>query len=395
MKNEVTLAPLPSISDIFSALFRPKLAEVQLAESWCRDDENGVWLSQSAWSIFVIAKCRMAMFGNNQRQITVWIPEYFCNISLVYLRELGVKIVFYPIDQEMLPDVEWCYQESIKSKSDIFVHVHYFGKVVPVENTFKFCKEMGAWLIEDCAHVLRPIPGIGEYGDFVLYSPHKTLAIPDGAVLIARKSGPSLIFESIDVINQLLEIKALIKHTGSTFFPSLVWLCKRFLQRIGLRGRIGISGFWPDMPCELSSFASPNMSTFAKKLLSTQVQSLDEIGMLREQNLKIWEKCSVNRCNLYHKLKILTFDTPPYLAAVSFDNKDDAERYFNLLQSDGFLVQTWPDLPPEVLNNPVQYSTSIFLRQSRFFFPVHQTISIDETKNLSKRATQLFLENGE
>ena len=391
----MTLAPLPSISDIFSAVFRPELPDVQLSERWCRDDENGVWLSQSAWSLFVIAKCRMAMFGNNQRQITVWIPEYFCNISLAYLRELGVKIVFYPIDKEMLPAVEWCYQESLKNKPDIFVHVHYFGKVIPVDNTFKFCKERGAWLIEGCAHVLRPLPGIGEYGDFVLYSPHKILAIPDGAVLIARKSGPSLIVESIDVINQLLENKAFIKHTDSTLTPSLVWLCKRFLQRIGLRGRVGITGFWPDVPCELSSFISPNMSTLAKKLLSTQVQNLDEIAMLREQNLKIWEKCLVNGRNLSHKHKILTFATPPYLAPVSFDNTEDAERYFNLLQSDGFLVQTWPDLPPEVLDNPVQYSTSIFLRRSRLFFPVHQTISIDETKNLSKRATQLFLENGE
>jgi hypothetical protein len=48
-----------------------------------------------------------------------------------------------------------------------------------------------AWLIEDAVHALRPVRGIGASGDFVLYSPHKHLPIPDGAVLVVRGDGPA------------------------------------------------------------------------------------------------------------------------------------------------------------------------------------------------------------
>ena len=39
-------------------------------------------------------------------------------------------------------------------------------------------------------HVRRPISGVGKYGDFIIYNPHKLLPVPDGAVLIIRPGVP-------------------------------------------------------------------------------------------------------------------------------------------------------------------------------------------------------------
>ena len=38
---------------------------------------------------------------------------------------------------------------------------------------------------------MRPVSGVGKYGDFIMYSPHNT-AVPDGAVLVIRSGGPGL-----------------------------------------------------------------------------------------------------------------------------------------------------------------------------------------------------------
>jgi dTDP-4-amino-4,6-dideoxygalactose transaminase len=57
-------------------------------------------------------------------------------------------------------------------------------------------KEYGAWFVEDCAHCLKAVSGVGEFGDFVLYSPHKLLAIPDGGLLVVRKEGAGRVLDN-------------------------------------------------------------------------------------------------------------------------------------------------------------------------------------------------------
>ena len=58
-------------------------------------------------------------------------------------------------------------------------------------HTYKdFCAKQHSWLLEDSANVLRPISGVGKYGDFIIDSPYKLLPVPDGAALIIRLGGP-------------------------------------------------------------------------------------------------------------------------------------------------------------------------------------------------------------
>jgi len=77
----------------------------------------------------------------------------------------GVKCKFdiYPINQNLEPDYDACRALS-KVHPDIFVLVHYFGKPTFAAPTKDFCTKHNAWLLEDAAHVLRPITGVGKYG---------------------------------------------------------------------------------------------------------------------------------------------------------------------------------------------------------------------------------------
>ena len=49
-------------------------------------------------------------------------PEYFCNSALFELRQTGVNIFFYPIKEDMTPDLD-SYIGDVDSEVDIFLLV--------------------------------------------------------------------------------------------------------------------------------------------------------------------------------------------------------------------------------------------------------------------------------
>ena len=112
--------------------------------------------------------------------------DYFCNQSLVPLRKVGVDLQFYPVGQDMLPDWKKCRNLAKNSSPDLFLFVHYFGQLSDCHGVRSFCNERKALIIEDCAHVMVPWGKCGGVGDFVIYSPHKWFATPDGAILVIR-----------------------------------------------------------------------------------------------------------------------------------------------------------------------------------------------------------------
>ena len=238
----MTLAPLPSWPDLLRATVRltPRAEQLeQMAKPWNLPGETVGWLSRSAWSLALIAIWRQRQTKSSP--LVAWIPDFFCNSSLAPLRAMGAALRFYPLDADMKPDFDMCRSLAASESPDLFVLVHYWGRPYADEVARDFCAAQGAWFIEDAAHVLCPTGDIGSWGDFVLYSPHKHLPIPDGAVLVARRSGPSRI--SADVMAdfgppcdwpQQLEgsgaqgespVRRKIDRSGK-------WLAKRFLQKV-------------------------------------------------------------------------------------------------------------------------------------------------------------------
>lgn len=189
-----TLAPLPSWSNLLRAAVRraPSVAQLeQMAEPWNVRGDTAGWLSRSAWSLALIAIWRQRQ--TKRSTLVAWIPDFFCNTSLAPLRATGARLRFYPLDAGMQPDFDACRSLAATESPDLFVLVHYFGRPNAGTAAREFCAASGTWLVEDAAHVLGPTGSIGGWGDFVLYSPHKHLPIPDGAVLVARPSGPGRI----------------------------------------------------------------------------------------------------------------------------------------------------------------------------------------------------------
>lgn len=372
----LTQVPLPDWDDLLNAVFNPSFSNEELAKPWCRTGDEGLWFSRSSWSLAALAQWRQRV--SSKQTVTVWLPDYFCNVSLVPLRAMGMDLLFYPITAQMSPDWTVCKALAPTQPPDIFVLVHYFGQPSPTEDAVAFCQDSGAWLIEDAAHVLQPIAGVGEAGDCVLYSPHKHLPIPDGAVLVVRKKGPACPGPVSHYMRELSMVHSKLNRSGGrSDHTTWFWLVKRLLQRLGIRSRKKVPAFRDGASADTAIMSHPAMSGMAKRLLSRLVTSLDGIAYIRRRNAQVWrERIPAIVSKACQVVPVLS-ETTPYLSIFAGNTPSEVEQTFLLLQKAGLPVTTWPDLPPEVSENRMNHAVAVALRESRFFLPVHQSLAFN------------------
>lgn len=365
-------APLPQWRDLFAAMFGTTSDE-ELAAPWLRPEESAFWFSQSAWSLAAITKWRLRL---TERQIAhVWLPDYFCNATLAPLRDMGADLVFYPVTEQMMPDIHACHRLAEQQPIDLFVLVHYFGQATPAEPFAAFSEQHRAWLIEDAAHVLRPVPGVGEFGDCVLYSPHKHLPIPDGAVMVVRPNGPAQLAKIETAMRVLGEIRAnMYSLPGKSSRPATLWLLKRLAQCFGVRGRSSPPAFKVEVESGEIVSCHPEMSALAKRLLTPLRMRLQAVAALREQNAQTWASV-LSWVDAEGHLTRCPTTTTPYLAGFSVGRADRTEALFGRLLQAGLPVTTWPDLPPEVMQDRAAHPVAVSLRHTFLYMPVHQSLT--------------------
>ncbi len=388
----LTHATLPSWRGLLRALVRRPLSDADLAAPWRRDGELTGWLSRSAWSLALIALWRQNDVSSSKP--TVWIPDFFCNEPLGALRQTGVKLTFYPVTEQLEPDMAACRELANTDPPDLFVLVHYFGQPAPGGTVREFCSRHDAWLIEDAAHVLRPADGIGKFGDFVIYSPHKHLPIPDGAVVVVRKNGPGRLgpdrLESFGPPTTWpQQLRDLQKRMG---LPSIraragtaIWLGKRVLQKVGVRSwRRPATRFVESVhfgSAGTARLAGPSQSGLSRRLLAGEDSSnLELVARLRQRHQLLWDAL-LPRDDASFRDVAPAAERPvgrnwtPYLAAYRVDHPV-AEATYDLWQRQGLPVSTWPDLSPEVTADQERYANAWNLRHSRLYLPVHQNLSV-------------------
>jgi dTDP-4-amino-4,6-dideoxygalactose transaminase len=111
----------------------------------------------------------------------VWVPSYLCH-SMTEAVPKKVAVEFYPINEKLqVKNLEWV--KEVKAR-EIVVFIDYFGFDLH-HKAMQAVNERKAWILQDAAQALlskfeRP------YADYVLYSPRKTIGVPDGGILQSR-----------------------------------------------------------------------------------------------------------------------------------------------------------------------------------------------------------------
>lgn len=356
----ITTAPLPAPLALLGAAFGAPPGDDAVCASWRRPGDRAMLLSRSAWSLALLAA---AAGSRRQRRPRVMVPDWFCAQSLGPLRRAGADIVFAPVGEDMIP--RWT------GEADLVVAVHSFGRAADMAAARAFADAAGAWLVEDAAHALGPAPGIGETGDAVLYSPHKTLALPAGAVLVMRGDAVGLP-EFAPLPPAASPLAWLVRRLVQSFCPDV-------LRPLMTQG--GLPRFEDDPP-PAAPEPETAVSALARRLMARADLAAEaaarraNAGLLRRAlaDMPGWEP-------------LFPDDGPaPYRFALRCRNAEVAAERYARIRAACLPVESWPDLDPAVMASPGGHPGAHGLRRTILLLPVHGALDGRRYARLLRKA---------
>lgn len=363
---------------LFPFLLFSKSKKQGFLDSWCRKNESAFFCARS--SLALAAVIRWRQFHSNKKHLVVWLPDYYCESTVKELNIENIELFFYPIDLNF--HINSAINRNDFPYPDVFVFVHYFGNIVDSKKVVEFCKATGACLVEDAVHFMCPVPNVGEIGDFVLYSPHKHLPIPDGAICVMKNSVFTLEgnhFNCKKIQSGCSGFDAFTSH----FF----WVVKKIVQLFGFRKKLKNAGFKATESDDKLKYFSKFGSWISICYLNKYRETMYDFVKKRIENVEKWKKY----LSLPSHAAFVNDGLYPYWLAVAFQTTQQAEIFYKKMIKSGCPVCTWPDLPNSVLreNSPI-HEQAIYLRNTRVYLPVHQTILFSEIKSISKKMNAEF-----
>ena len=301
-----------------------------------------------------------------QRKIVIYIPGYFCGQSLNPLRMVNADICFYSLTQDLQPNYEHIANLMRLQKPDVFVYVHYFGRIVGQSRIKDFANQNEILLIEDCAHIISPTLWPDWVGDYLIFSPHKIFPLPKLSIVFSRlkNSEPNKI---------------------TTNFP-YGWFARQIVRRVFPR-RLSCdwSIVWSGDACVLET-RSPH-----KIVIRAAMKYLNDYA-------EILRRRSENSISLKHKLSCISGWRPlfelssdtTYIFTMICDTRDIARRRSKLFNRNTQLVAQWPDLPVEIRALPLSEKCIEVVERCLHFFIHHQLsqeVWLDEIDDAISRET--------
>mgnify|MGYP001344065426 CR=1 FL=1 len=326
------------------------------------------YLSRSSWSIFFI--CLLRLKKSTKKKINIFLPEYFCKDPIPLLKMGNINIVYYEIDDEFYPDLQNIKKISEKVTPDIFLTVHYFGKPIVSNDLKMFCIKNNCWYIEDATHCIKRDKNIGDQGDFVLFSPYKHLALPNGAISIVRSAGPSKLnledFSNINInrffkteIQKFESNKDLI--TNDTFF-SLKWIFKKsivsLINKTSLLKRFYTRNYKEGLKLNDPEVKYHYKISYLSKFLLVRYD-LNKISYIICRNQNFFKDALSDKIKIHEAYKFIPSysSLPLYMLPIKLNSINEAIDLINK----GIPIVKWPLFPKESLKSSKKFKNIYFI----------------------------------
>jgi selenocysteine lyase/cysteine desulfurase len=309
------------------------------------------WTTGGAESLSIIAEL---ISSSRDRVINIYLPAYFCGQSLRFLRSPNIKLCFYELDKGLLPDYSSIISACDINPVDVFVHVHYFGKVAGQESSRDLADKLGAVLIEDCAHVISPFALKVWKGDYLIFSPHKHFPLPKVSFVVSRDG------------HKMIESR---KKDGFPF----VWFLKQPFKKILFRKSFTK---WGLVWTEITENTNPmDINLLVKRTTMSYLWDFENFNFRRKKNTeKLIEKLS--EIEGWKPLMDDDHVIAPYILGMICDSEEIAKKRFYALNENFQIVMQWPDLPFEIKDTNLQHQASMLVGRTLFFF-THHKIELD------------------
>ena len=278
---------------------------------------NKFWSNSSAESFAIIFNSFKKVKKN------IYIPKYFCGQSLGYLRGVNANIIFYDIDDDFNIDFDKIKFTGKLSKSDIFVIVHYFGKISDYSKLLQLKEKINFTIIEDCVHINKPYNSMNWIGDFLLFSPHKHFPVPTIGLILSKT-------------------KITFNYANSRNI-NINWLLKGLLKKIfSLKSTTNWGIKWSKKINTINSRGPNNL----------HVKISENFTSSNEKIYNVIKKNYIDAKNILKKYphwSILKYNNEqPYGIIVKCKSSEIAKSQYYKFNEKYNLVMQWPDLPIEI-----------------------------------------------
>jgi hypothetical protein len=265
---------------------------------------------------------------------TILIPEYICEAFIQPINDLGIKIKYFQLDNELNP-IWKNIIDLTDSNVKCIVMLNYFGIK---QNSFdfkKYCKSYNIYLIEDNAHTYfcNTLNGdIGNIGDISIFSPRKLLGLKYGGVLKINNKNKSKL-EILDVSNSNVKRKNLL-------IQSLKEKVKFFIKR-------------------RPKYENPN--EFEEDYIKHLKLNQSGIKLINQVDWTTFKDSRINKYNLWSDFvsknnlipffKDYSLDTIPLFFVARCKDENELIRWLKWGWKNEIKLTTWPTLPSDLRNN--------------------------------------------
>jgi perosamine synthetase len=302
----------------------------------------------------------------------VLVPSYHCPTMIAPVVRIGARPVFYPIDSNGDPDLDFARSAMSNGAKAILV-VHYFGLPRPMREMRKLCDERGVRLIEDCAHTFfGPRDGdlVGTLGDVAIASLPKFFPVIEGGLLIGppeilanvRLTPPPFV-NSVRGVLDVVELGARHGRFGALNLPATgVIKLKEFVRRSAAI-RIEIAEE-PSASADQVSWLDDSRCAFRASKPTrwlTERTGRERLARHRRRNYALLSKLLAASSGARPLRPTLPDGVVPYVFPLEVDEPD---RAYRAIRRQGVPVfrwdQLWPGVPANSSDVGLQWSRSVF-----------------------------------
>lgn len=135
--------------------------------------------------LFLSARCGIKFLIDTLRPAQVWMPSYLCCSMIDAVDPQVTELRFFEVGYDLeVTSLDWL---DVLLPGSLVVLIDYFG--FPCDDyVARAARARGAVILEDASQALLSTH-VGRQSDFLLFSPRKTLGVPDGGILRCLRDG--------------------------------------------------------------------------------------------------------------------------------------------------------------------------------------------------------------
>ena len=308
MNTKVTLQPIFSYHTSIKSLLE-------------RNVNNQEYVANSARSSLWIALD--SLLKENSKIKKIMLPDLICSEIIPIIESFNLPILFYSIDEQLNPDLNFI-EKNIKNDLSAILVVNYFGKSSNWKDIMELKTNHNCVIIEDNAHSLYGgfnNIDFGDLGDISFNSLRKVLPVLSGSIL---------------KVNNNLEIFTKLPNRFLSFSEFKYSL--RFLS-----SNTKILKHESNESIAHTTYDNiQSIDHFSYKIYLSQKNNKDTICKQRQANYRFWSNFIKNS-----DLELIDLGSSvcPYAMPCIFDDKRVYDKWLNWGIVNNINLIKWPSLP--------------------------------------------------